>query len=331
MELATKLYPDRADFRWFATCGKEGTPPDYLTYAFPYAGAVVFRSSWDEDAVWGYVDCSPFGRGHQHEDKLNALIFAYGKNMVIEGGCYAYDTSEMRRYVLSTRAHNTILVDGKDQYTRRGWKWNTEDIRVKADFASSFGPDADVVRASYTNGYGRDKVPVQAVHTRTAMFFKKVADLPPFFVYVDRLSSPDGTQHTYDSLWHLEKSELKIDGTRFNAYFGGGIGLSAAFSDADAKIVDMKGSHDPYQGWMPISPPGPHEHRPIPTPVLKGTFTGAKRIVSVFFPYRDGADRLAGVKASADAGATSFALVLKDGAEIALDESNYTLKENIQK
>ena len=328
MERASKLYPDRADFRWFATLGKEGTPPDYLTYAFPYAGAVVFRTSWDEDAVWGYVDCSPFGRGHQHEDKLNALIYAYGKNMLVEGGCYAYDTSEMRKYVLSTRAHNTILVDGLDQCTRRDCKWEPDDIRLKADFASSFGPDVDVVRSTYSKGYGRSGSHIEGSHTRTSMFFKKLPGLPPLFVYIDRLSSPDGAQHTYDSLWHLEKSDLKIDGVRFNAYFGGGIGLTAAFSDTEAQIVDMKGSHDPYQGWMPISPPGPHEHRPIPTPVLKGKFTGGRRIVEVFCPYRKGEDRIAGVKASTEPAATAFALVLKDGTEIQLDESNYTLKEN---
>ena len=320
MVTASRLYPAREDFRWFATDGKEGRAPEYLSYAFPYAGAVAFRTSWDRDAVWAYMDCSPFGRGHQHEDKLNLLISAYGKNMVIEGGCYAYDTSEMRKYVLSTRAHNTIMVDGLEQCTRRGWKWLPEDIYKKADFHFTTTPEIDVARDAYVKGYGRAKKPVVAKHERTTMFFKKVPGLAPFFVVVDRLSAPDEAAHTYDSLWHLETSELKMDGVNYDADFGGGIGLAVAFSDADAKIVDMKGTHEPYQGWMPISPPGPHEHRPVPTPVLKGTFTGAKRIVGVFYPYRDGANRLAAVKASADVAEKGFTLVLKDGTEVALEE-----------
>ena len=322
MKSAIRLYPDRADFRWFATGGREGHAPDYLSYVFPYAGAVVFRSSWAKDAVWCYMDCSPFGRGHQHEDKLNVLISAYGKNMVVEPGNYAYDGSEMRKYVLSTRAHNTILVDGLEQRTRRGWKWHPEDIRKKADLVARLTPSVDWARASYTNGYYRDKgkiVPV--VHERTTFFFKQVKDLAPFFVCVDRLTSSDTGAHTYDSQWHLETSELKIAGAGFTADFGAGIGLAAAFSDADAKIVDMKGTHKPYQGWMPISPPGPHEHRPIPTPVLKGTFTGAKRVVSVFYPYRDGANRVAGVQASSDPAATAFTLMLTDGTKVVLDET----------
>ena len=49
---ASRLYPDRADFRWFATGGKEGSKPDYLSTVFPWAGAVVFRTSWEQDARW---------------------------------------------------------------------------------------------------------------------------------------------------------------------------------------------------------------------------------------------------------------------------------------
>ena len=158
------------------------------------------------------------------------------------------------------------------------------------------------------------------VHSRSLVFFRKVPGLGPFFVVVDRLSAPDAKERTYDSLWHLETSDLKIVGSGFAADFGGGVGLSAAFSDVAAKVVDMKGSHSPYQGWMPISPPGPHEHRPIPTPVLKGKFSGAKRIVGVLYPYCGGARQVVGVKASADVGANEFSILLSDGTEVNLRE-----------
>lgn len=335
MEGALNLYPEREDFRWFATDGAEGRAPEYLSYAFPYAGAAVFRSSWATNAVWGYMDCSPFGRGHQHEDKLNVLISAYGKNMVVEPGNYAYDTSDMRKYVVSTRAHNTILVDGREQFTRRKYKWHDGDIAKKADFGWLVSPEVDAACASFTAGYGfsadvtsayfqkqGESVPPNdmTVHSRTLVFFKKIPSLGPFFVVVDRLKAPDGRERTYDSLWHLEECGLKIDGAGFVADFGGGVGLAAAFSDSTAAIVDMKGSHTPYQGWMPISPPGPHEHRPIPTPVLKGKFSGAKRIVGVLYPYCGGARQVVGVKASADVGANEFSILLSDGTEVNLRE-----------
>ena len=335
MEGALNLYPDREDFRWFATDGAKGAAPAYLSYAFPYAGAVVFRSSWETNAVWGYMDCSPFGAGHQHEDKLNVLVSAYGKNMVVEPGNYAYDSSEMRKYVVSTRAHNTILVDGREQFTRRKYKWNEGDIAEKAVFDSRMGGDVEFASAAFTAGYGfsadvtsayfhtqGENVPPNdmTVHSRTLAFFRNVPGLGPFFVVVDRLEAPDARERSYDSLWHLETCGLKVDGAKFVADFGAGVGLSASFSDNDASIVDMKGSKSPYQGWMPISPPGPHEHRPIPTPVLKGRFSRARRIVGVLYPYCGGANRVVGVRASSDVGDRTFALVLDDGREVNLSE-----------
>ena len=269
------------------------------------------------------MDCSPFGRGHQHEDKLNVLISAFGRNMVVEPGNYAYDNSPMRKYVISTRAHNTIMVDGREQCTRRVWKWNPEDIKKKAEYDCRLSPDADAARDSYTAGYGHGKDLVRATHTRTTLFLKTVPGTKPFFVVADRLRADDSATHSYDSLWHLETCALAIDGLRFFADFGGGTSLSAAFSDPDAKIVDMKGSHEPYQGWMPISPPGPHEHRAIPTPVLKGSFSGAKRIVGVFMPLDAGSNGVVRVEAAADPAATRFSVFLADGREIALDESAF--------
>lgn len=61
-------------------------------------------------------DVGPFGAGHQHEDKLGFVIYAYGAYLVIDSGIYPYDTSRWRRYVLSPYAHNVIHVDKK---TRR--------------------------------------------------------------------------------------------------------------------------------------------------------------------------------------------------------------------
>jgi hypothetical protein len=73
------------------------------------------RSGWERDAIFLGFEAGPFGYGHQHEDKLGVVIFAYGKDLLVEGGSYAYDASKWRRYVLSSAAHNVILVDGQGQ------------------------------------------------------------------------------------------------------------------------------------------------------------------------------------------------------------------------
>lgn len=319
MRQAVGLYPDRDDFRWFATDGKEGHAPDYLSYAFPYAGAVAMRTSWEKDAVWGYIDCSPFGRGHQHEDKLNVLLFAYGKKLLTEGGVYDYDTSEMRKYVLSTRAHNTIRINGMDQNVRPRYKWEDKDINKKADFDFETTTERDYACAKFDEGYGKNFDPT--VHERKLIFFKNIEGTTPFFAVVDRLIAPDNEKRSYEQMWHYESCEFTADGLRVSGDYGDGVGLTTVFSDTDAKVVDMKGQYEPfYQGWMPIRPSGPHEHRPIPTPVLCGELTGTKRIVTILYPYKDGADILMGVKASPDTSSTDFTLIFKDGKELTLSE-----------
>ncbi len=318
MKRAYELYPERKDFLWFATEGKEGVAPDYLSYAFPYAGAVAMRNSWDKNAVWGYMDCSPFGRGHQHEDKLNVLLYAYGKNLITEGGCYDYDTSEMRKYVLSTRAHNTVRINGMDQNIRPIYKWNDEDINKKADFEFSTTPSLDMAEAEYTEGYGADHDRV--IHKRKLLFFKDIEGTQPFFAVIDRIKAPDTEKRTYEAMWHFENCEFKVDGLYVNGDFGEGVGLTAVFSDTDASVVDMMGQYEPYyQGWMPIRPSGPHEHRRIPTPVLCGDFTGEKRVVTILYPYSDGKNMVKAVKASSDVNDTEFTVVLSDGREIKLN------------
>ena len=312
-------YPHRADFRWFATHGTEGSGPDYLSTYLPYAGAVTFRSSWREDAVGAYMDCSPFGSNHQHEDKLNFVLQAYGKDMLVEAGSYAYDTSDMRRYVIETRSHNTIRIDGQEQRARNTYKWLSGMISNQADLVFGTAPDRDWCGAAFTDGYGargRQAKLDRTVHRRTAVFHKDVPSAGPFFVIVDRLEAPDARKRSWEAIWHVEESAFRIDGSVFTADFGGGVGLVGAVSDAAAKIVDRKGQKEPYfQGWMPIHKPGPHEHRPVPTPVVEGRFAGAHRVVTVLAPYRKDLVKVAGVTASADVKDRSYTVRFADGSE----------------
>ena len=117
----SKVMPEALDlwggeeFRFGATLGKEGKAPP-TSSLLPYSGYFAMRSGWKRDDVYLFFDGGPVGTGHWHEDKLNIYLKAYGRTLLTEAGGYAYDQSPMRYYVLSTPAHNTITVDGKDQH-----------------------------------------------------------------------------------------------------------------------------------------------------------------------------------------------------------------------
>ncbi len=308
---ALRHYPHNDVMRWFATDRREGRPPEWLSCEMPYAGFAAFRNSWEPDALWAFLDGGPYGMAHQHEDKLNVLLSAYGKNMIVEAGTFAYDTSEMRKYVLSTRAHNTVRIDGLDQNRHTGYRWKDEDITRKSDLVFRTTPTRDWAEATFADGYGPAKIPVR--HARRLIFHKAESGLPPFFVVVDRLSAADGRQHAFEQLWHLENCTYTGRADSFSADFGGGVWLTGTFSQAG--LVDKKGQHTPeYQGWLPIHTGDEHEHRAVHTPTLCGTFDGALRLVTVFMPTRGTSVRLAGVRAASDSTARDYTLFLSDGS-----------------
>ena len=66
------------------------------------------------------VDCGPLGygalAGHGHADALSITLRAAGRDILVDPGTYDYFSfPEWREYFRSTRAHNTVLVDGQDQ------------------------------------------------------------------------------------------------------------------------------------------------------------------------------------------------------------------------
>lgn len=320
MERALMFFPERTDFAYLAANRQSGKPPAFTTTCLPYAGAAVFRTGWDAQAVWAYFDGGPFGTGHQHEDKLNFLLSAYGRNMLVEGGNFLYDSSEMRKYVLSTRSHNTIRFDALDQNRRRGYKWDEADLAKKADLTFRAGKDCDWAAAKYDEGYGRKKSAF--THERKVVFVKAMPKTTPFFLVIDRMTAPDAKPHDWEAIWHLDGGDLALNDHGWTAAFGGP-SLVAFVSDAAAKVADLKGQKQPYwQGWLPIWAAGDHEHRAVPTPVVRGSLSGVRRNVTVLYPVPEkGACPLVAVVASTDPADTTLVLRFADGTEQSFDEA----------
>lgn len=64
-------------------------------------------------------DAGPVGPdhlpGHAHGDIFSFELSLFGQRMVVDAGVYDYEVSELRDYCRSTRAHNTVEIDGADQ------------------------------------------------------------------------------------------------------------------------------------------------------------------------------------------------------------------------
>ncbi len=82
-------------------------------YAMTDSGNFILRSDDSSDATQVIFDAGPKGGAHGHLDLLNFELWSGGHPLIIDPGPYKYDGGADRDYVLSTKAHNTINVDGK--------------------------------------------------------------------------------------------------------------------------------------------------------------------------------------------------------------------------
>lgn len=281
MAMGAEFFPSREDFRWLATDGKEGRPPAQTSYEFPYAGHLLMRSGWQRDAVWLCMDAGPYGMGHQHEDKLSIILTAFGKALLVEGGTYTYDASQWRRYVLSSRAHNVVLVDGLEQARH---KEPRETWVVKTPLPHVWKTDArqDDAEAAYTEGWG-PKAERIVKHTRHVTFVK-----PDFFIVTDVLESLDSKPHQYEALFHLDADNAAADGLRV-ATQNGGANLTILAAGADGVRI-IKGQKEPaVQGWLPDSASGYGGIRPIPTAVFAKRAEGRAVMYYILYPTAAGA------------------------------------------
>ena len=97
-------------------------PACYLTRHFEDAGYAVVRSDWAtavEDASMLFVQGGFFNSTHRDADDLSFEWFERGRKILSDSGKYIVVSEDpFRDYFNSTRAHNTVEVDGED-YSRR--------------------------------------------------------------------------------------------------------------------------------------------------------------------------------------------------------------------
>jgi hypothetical protein len=212
------------------------------------------RSGWDPDARFLWFDGGPYGYGHQHEDKLELIVEAYGKLLLVDPGTFTYERSKWRDYFIDSFSHNIVLVDGQPQ-RRRGARRDTYIAKQPAP--AVWGND--YVEATFDENFGGD-VKNNVTHTRAVLFVR-----PNFWVVLDTLKAKDGKEHAYEALFHFD-AKVKVDGLRVVTQNAGEANLTvAARPDAGMSLKVIEGQEDPVQGWLPA---GGNRVRPAPVGVF---------------------------------------------------------------
>lgn len=243
----------------------EEEPPSFTSLLFENAGIAVMRSGWEKDAIYGIFDGGKYGkchnhenliRCHQHEDKLNFLMWVGQKNVVCESMNYAYDTSKMRAYSRASEGHNTILINcrGQNRFITNHWDESTANTVEPICFEST--EEYDISSAIYDEGFGEKGEPM-AEHKRTVLFVKKPHLGKPFYVIKDEISS--GRENDLTVIWHYNTETLTLTD------FGCKCDELTTFFTGGGESCIYCGSEDPFAGWRSVSVKPPIY---VPSPVV---------------------------------------------------------------
>lgn len=114
-----------------------------------------------DGGYWGWagaderllVDCGEPGPayqpGHAHCDLLSFELDLAGRAVVVDAGVSGYDGDPLRAYVRGTRAHNTVMVDGREQSEMWGDFRVARRATVRGG-AAKCGADGFTFRGAYS-------------------------------------------------------------------------------------------------------------------------------------------------------------------------------------
>ncbi len=167
------------------------------TYTFKTGGYYVIR---DEDTVT-FIRCGNHKDRPSQADNLHVDIWYKGRNLLIDGGSYKYNTDEKTLlYFMGTQSHNTVMIDGKDQMLKGPrfiwYDWTQCVEAIFKEDEEQFVFEGTISAFTYI-----DK---NIKHTRTIVKKKNL----PHWQIKDEITNLT-PNNTYTQLWHMFNNEYE--------------------------------------------------------------------------------------------------------------------------
>ncbi|MEJ2702377.1 MAG: alginate lyase family protein [Sedimentisphaerales bacterium] len=195
------------------------------------------------DRISVVFDCGPLGMrpmaGHGHADALSFTLRAFGRDVLVDPGTYDYFSyPKWRQYFRSTRAHNTIVVDGLDQSEMLGpFLWGR---RARAECLSWQPTDTGGKVIGRHDGY---------MHLADPVSHKRMIDLDGRDVVIRDDILAKG-KHEIEVFFHLAE-DCQLRPERKNRYrVDTGSGTVTIDIDPCLEVEQFHGSEDPICGWV---------------------------------------------------------------------------------
>src|SRR5690606_34254307 len=116
-----QVFPQNQTILYFATEGKQGKAPDYLSHALKTGGFYTFRNSWADTATVMVLKASPPAFWHSQPDNGTFDLWVKGRNFMPDAGAYVYggdaEIMKQRNWYRQTMVHKTLTLDNANMDT----------------------------------------------------------------------------------------------------------------------------------------------------------------------------------------------------------------------
>lgn len=231
---------------WFAGSGALRSAPlrprARASASFNATGYHVLRGA--DPASFSVLRCGTLRHRFSQIDMLNLDVFWRGQNVIVDPGSYLYNgPARWHDHFVSTGAHSTVQVDGRDQMLHYRRFKNLYPARAELLAFEDAGPFAQAVGEHH--GYARH--PGGCVHRRAVLFVKD--DL---WVVLDQVTG-EGSHHarlhwlTADHPYRYDPDAGVLD-----LETPAGVFCVAVHDAAGAPLAGdvVRGGEDPPRGWQ---------------------------------------------------------------------------------
>ena len=232
------------ELKYIDTFGEKGTKPSWTSAHLPYSTYTFMRSDWSKTASYLFTNVRNGGT-HGHNDDNGVIVFAKGKNFLVDAGYVTYSSGTERSMAVSTNGHNTVSINDENHKSVTGYDLmygNQGDVH---NWTTT--PEYDFLSQT-TKGYTH----IGNNHRRTITFVK-----PGFWIVSDLCTPDDKTKvNNYKQNWHmLPSSGVTVDENNvFSTNFTSGANIKVASVDDDAVPVLTEGVYTSTYGQAVDNP-----------------------------------------------------------------------------
>ncbi len=275
----------------------------YLVGDLTKSGYAIIRTIPEtKDESMLFVTGMAHNVAHKHADDLSFQLFEFGRFIFIDTGSYSDEFNTMRKYIISTAAHNTISVQNNklnpvnvkkteaenDQYETLTWREVISEVNT-VEMTGSFLKSVKAMD---------NKFEVHGKVDRKNLFSQEryIYYIPGKKLRIeDKLLSSN--EHNYVSSLHFAP-DINVVLFKNNAYadFGNG-SLHAKILSENCQLSMARGQKNPILGWANTGKYG----EMIPTTVVQATCPGKNRTIIWEIEFYKKFDNLSHLKASSDA------------------------------